>query len=156
MSKTVQKPLRIIQLVFFLGLATFLLSCNSSSSKDEIEPVASEQLTGKQDSIIYRIVIDDEINPSVTRLVNKGIQEAKDLNAAYILLELETYGGLVVDADEIRTSLLNCPIPTIIYIQNNAASAGALISLACDSIYMNPSATIGAAAVVDQSGQVQA
>ena len=156
MSKTVQKPLRIIQLVFFLGLATFLLSCNSSSSKDESEPVASEQLTGKQDSIIYRIVIDDEINPSVTRLVNKGIQEAKDLNAAYILLELETYGGLVVDADEIRTSLLNCPIPTIIYIQNNAASAGALISLACDSIYMNPSATIGAAAVVDQSGQVQA
>ena len=47
---------------------------------------------------------------------------------------------------------LNCPIPVIIYIQNNAASAGALISLACDSIYMNPSATIGAAAVGDQMG----
>ena len=49
----------------------------------------------------------------------------------------------------------NCPIPAIIYIQNNAA-CGALISLACDSIYMNPSATIGAAAVVDQTGEVQA
>ena len=61
-----------------------------------------------------------------------------------------------MDADEIRTDILNCPIPAIIYIQNNAASAGALISLACDSIYMNPSATIGAAAVVDQTGEVQA
>ena len=73
-----------------------------------------------------------------------------------MFIELETYGGLVVDADDLRTDLLNCPIPVISYIQNNAASAGALISLACDSIYMNPSATIGAAAVVDQTGEVQA
>jgi len=56
-------------------------------------------------------------------------------------------------ADSIRTRLLNMPMPTIVYINNNAASAGALISIACDSIYMVKGANIGAATVVNQTGE---
>jgi membrane-bound serine protease (ClpP class) len=43
---------------------------------------------------------------------------------------------------------------TFVFIDNNAASAGALISIACDSIYMSPGASIGAASVVDETGAI--
>ena len=69
---------------------------------------------------------------------------------------MNTFGGTLKEANEIRTMLLECPTPTMVYININAASAGALISIACDSIYMNPAATIGAATVVDAQGEVQA
>lgn len=102
---------------------------------------------------IYVFGIQDEIAPPAVRTTHKGIEEAKRINADYILIELNTYGGLVDAADSIRTKILHCPIPVMVYIKNNAASAGALISIACDSIYMSPGATIGAATVVDQTGQ---
>ncbi len=103
--------------------------------------------------LIYVFNIQDEIAPPVVRTTHKAIEEAKRLNADYILIEMDTYGGLVDAADSIRTKILHCPIPVMVHIKNNAASAGALISIACDSIYMSPGSTIGAATVVDQSGQ---
>jgi membrane-bound serine protease (ClpP class) len=102
--------------------------------------------------IIYQFSIEEEIAPPAVRTTNKAIEEAKRLNANYILIEMDTYGGLVDAADSIRTKILHCPIPVCVFIKNNAASAGALIALACDSIYMSAGATIGAATVVDQSG----
>lgn len=90
----------------------------------------------------------------MTRLTKSAIAEAEKLKAAYLLVNLNTYGGLVADGDEIRTALLKTKIPTIAFIQNNAASAGALISIACDSIYMMPGSTIGAASVVNLEGEL--
>ncbi|MBL7778252.1 MAG: nodulation protein NfeD [Chitinophagales bacterium] len=107
-----------------------------------------------QSNIVYRFQIHDEIGPSVNRLTQKAIAEAEKKKASYILIDLDTYGGLVSDADEIRTALLKTKIPTIVFIRNNAASAGALISIACDSIYMRPGATIGAASVVNEAGEL--
>jgi membrane-bound serine protease (ClpP class) len=66
---------------------------------------------------------------------------------------MNTYGGTVVDADSIRTKILNSQVPIWVFIDNNAASAGALISIACDSIFMRPGANIGAATVVNQTGE---
>jgi membrane-bound serine protease (ClpP class) len=102
---------------------------------------------------IYIFSIQEEIAPPVVRTTHKAIEEAKRINADYILIEMDTYGGLVDAADSIRTKILHCPIPVLVHIKNNAASAGALISIACDSIYMSPGSTIGAATVVDQSGK---
>lgn len=102
---------------------------------------------------IYVFNIKEEIAPPVVRTTHKAIEEAKRINADYILIEMDTYGGLVDAADSIRTKILHCPIPVMVHIKNNAASAGALISIACDSIYMSPGSTIGAASVVDLSGQ---
>jgi membrane-bound serine protease (ClpP class) len=106
------------------------------------------------ENIVYRFSINSEISPSATRLVESAIKQAESRNASFILIELDTYGGLVDDADKIRTMLLRTSIPTIVFIKNNAASAGALISIACDSIYMASGATIGAASVVNQSGEL--
>lgn len=108
---------------------------------------------GKDTTLIYRFQIREEIAPPIVRTVNKALKEAVSLQADYILVEMNTYGGLVDAADSIRTSILKSSIPVIVLIENNAASAGALISIACDSIYMNNGSTIGAATVVDQSGQ---
>lgn len=75
------------------------------------------------------------------------------MKADYILIQMNTYGGLLEIADSIRTAILNTKIPVWVFIDNNAASAGALISIACDSIYMREGANIGAATVVNQTGE---
>lgn len=103
---------------------------------------------------VYHFEIHQEIGPGASRITERAIKAAEDMDADYILLDLDTYGGLVSDADMIRTALLNTEITTIAFIRNNAASAGALISIACDSIYMKSGSTIGAASVVNQEGQV--
>lgn len=83
-----------------------------------------------------------------------AIQEAKNQHADIIFLRLNTFGGELEAADQIRTMLLKAEIPVFVFIDVNAASAGALISIACDSIYMAPGASIGAASVVNQEGEV--
>jgi membrane-bound serine protease (ClpP class) len=57
------------------------------------------------------------------------MEEATELGADVIILHLNTYGGEVSAADSIRTKLLNSPIPVHVFIDDNAASAGALISI---------------------------
>jgi membrane-bound serine protease (ClpP class) len=66
---------------------------------------------------------------------------------------MNTYGGLLDAADSIRTLVLNSKIPVIVFIDNNAASAGALIAIACEKIYMRKGASIGAATVVTQNAE---
>jgi len=83
-----------------------------------------------------------------------GLEKALEADSDYILLDLDTYGGAVDAADSIRSAILRCPVPVAAYINMQAASAGALISIACDSIYMKTGSSIGAATVVDQAGNV--
>ncbi len=103
---------------------------------------------------VYQFDIHQEIGPAMTRLTEKAIAEAEKEKVDFILIDMDTYGGLVSDADAIRTALLRTKIPTIVYIKNNAASAGALISIACDSIFMASGSTIGAASVVNEQGEL--
>lgn len=102
--------------------------------------------------LIYKIDIKKEINNTTRLYLSNGLAEAKNLNADAILLHLNTYGGLVDAADSMRTAILYSPIPVYVFIDNNAASAGALISIACNKIFMRKGANIGAATVVNQTG----
>lgn len=99
------------------------------------------------------IPIKKEINSTTWTYVKKGYTLADSLNADVVLIHMNTYGGQVIFADSIRTKILNSDYRTHVFIDNNAASAGALISIACDSIYMRSGATIGAATVVNQTGE---
>jgi membrane-bound serine protease (ClpP class) len=94
-----------------------------------------------------------EIDPRTNRYTLLALEEAEDIEADLVILELDTYGGAVNDADDIRTRILEFEKPIYVYINKDAASAGALISIACDSIYMAPGASIGAATVVVATGQ---
>lgn len=102
---------------------------------------------------VYVFPIREEIAAPVQRRAKLALEEAKEEKADLIIIHMNTYGGTLESADTIRTMILTSPIPIWVFIDNNAASAGALISIACDSIYMREGANIGAATVVDQSGQ---
>ncbi len=103
--------------------------------------------------LIYKFSIKEEIAPPVWHKTKKAFAEAADMDADIILIHMNTYGGMVETADSIRTTILQSKIPVWVFIDNNAASAGALISIACDSIYMRSGANIGAATVVNQTGE---
>ncbi len=112
------------------------------------------QIVFAQSKQVYQFEIRDNIDPASWRITQRALQKATEANADYILLVLNTYGGQVDMADSIRTALLATPIPTIVFIDHNAASAGALIAIACDRIYMQKGASIGAASVVNQTGDI--
>ncbi len=111
-------------------------------------------LTVSAQQKVYYYAIDDNISKPALRLTERAVKDATEMKADYILLELNTFGGELDAADKIRTLLLNAPMPTMVFINNNAASAGALIAIACDSIYMASGASMGAASVVNQNGEV--
>ena len=102
----------------------------------------------------YVIEIKQDIDKSSCRKLTMGLKEASQIGADYIILHLNTYGGAVDAADSMRTAILHSPIPVVAFIDIQAASAGALISIACDSIYMRNGSSIGAATVVNQNGEV--
>lgn len=113
----------------------------------------SDVNAGERQTLVFKVDIKDEIGPEIWRLVSKSFDEADKAGADYILIDMNTYGGMVVYADSLRSLILNSAIPVWVFIDNNAASAGALISIACDRIYMREGANIGAATVVNQSGE---
>ena len=105
-------------------------------------------------TVFYRIRLDQDIDQSSQRLVTLGLEKAEQAGADYVILDLNTYGGAVNAADSIRSALLRYEKPVVAYVNMQAASAGALISIACDSIYMKTGSSIGAATVVNQTGDV--
>jgi membrane-bound serine protease (ClpP class) len=107
----------------------------------------------ENNKIVYKLNIKSEITPATRRHVSQAFSEARECNADLVLIHMNTYGGTVVDADSIRTQILQSKIPVYVFIDNNAASAGALISIACDGIYMRPGGSIGAATVVNQNAE---
>lgn len=115
--------------------------------------INEEEQMNNQKTLVYKYDMKEEIAPAIWRITQKSFEEAKKIGADYIIIHMNTYGGLLDAADSIRTMILNSTIPVFVFIDNNAASAGALISIACDSIYMRPGGSIGAATVVDQTGQ---
>lgn len=102
--------------------------------------------------LVYKIDIRKEIDNTTRIYLSNGLKEANDLKADAVLIHMNTYGGLVDAADSMRTAILYSPIPIYVFIDNNAASAGALISVACKKIFMRKGANIGAATVVNQTG----
>ena len=96
--------------------------------------------------------IDDNIDPRTNRYTKLLLEEASKSEYDIVVIEMDTYGGAVNDADDIRTRILDFNKPIYVWINKDAASAGALISIACDSIYMSSGASIGAATVVTGDG----
>lgn len=106
-----------------------------------------------KEKLVYKLNIKQEITKATWRQTQQAFDAADSLGADVFLIHMNTYGGTVLDADSIRTKILQSPIPVYVFVDNNAASAGALISIACDSIYIRSGGSIGAATVVNQTGQ---
>jgi membrane-bound serine protease (ClpP class) len=122
---------------------------------DSVNPAiigTSDSLSNKK-TLVYTFAIKDNIAAPTWRITQEAFEEANALDADVVILHLNTYGGEVSSADSIRTKILNAPMPVYVFIDDNAASAGALIAIACDSIYMKAGGKIGAATVVNQTGE---
>lgn len=107
----------------------------------------------KTDARVFVMEINAEIDARMNHYVELALEEAINKEADLVIIEMDTYGGAVNDADDIRTMVLEFEKPIYVFINKDAASAGALISIACDSIYMAPGSSIGAATVVTADGQ---
>jgi membrane-bound serine protease (ClpP class) len=143
--------MRAIFLVLVSFFVLHLSFANQDSNSVVVDTVPEEAINPVDTSSkkrVYKFDVKEEIGPPVWRKMQKAFADAEEWNADLILLHMNTYGGMVIHADSMRTKILNSAIPVWVYIDNNAASAGALISIACDSIYMRKGANIGAATVV--------
>ena len=101
---------------------------------------------------VFVVPIEGMIDNGLARYISRAVKDADENGAGIIIFDIDTFGGLVDAADEIRKSILNANVPTVAFIDKNAASAGALISYAADRIVMVPGASIGAATVVEGAG----
>ena len=127
----------------FLSIAFIVLSVASSSWAQSAKPAKTKVMV---------MDIKDEIDPRMLRYVKLALENAEKIKADYVIIDMDTYGGVLTDAKEIVDLIMDFKKPIWVFINSDAASAGALISIACDSIYMSPGATIGAATVVEGAG----
>lgn len=102
--------------------------------------------------VVYVAQVEGTIDLGLAPYIERVLQEAQDNNAAAVVLQINTFGGRVDAAVQIRDALLKSPIKSIAFIDTRAISAGALISLATNAIVMAPGGTIGAATPVQSSG----
>ncbi len=129
----------IYKITYIFLLISTLLNINVSFSQ-------------KKEVNILLVEIKQNIDPRMNRYTKLMLEEVEKKDYDMIIIEMDTYGGALNDADDIRTRILDFKKPIYSWINKDAASAGALISIACDSIYMSSGASIGAATVVTADG----
>jgi membrane-bound serine protease (ClpP class) len=95
--------------------------------------------------IVYVVPIEGHIDLGLAPFVERVVREAFEAKAAFVILEINTFGGRVDGAVLIRDTLLRARVPTVAFVNKRAISAGALITLAGNQIAMAEGATIGAA-----------
>lgn len=101
-------------------------------------------LAGTEDTV-YVIPVEGTIDAGQAKFIERSYSEAEEMRASMVILEVDTPGGLVEAALQIRDTILHSPVPTTALVKGEAISAGALITLAAEKIAMVPGATIGAA-----------
>lgn len=102
---------------------------------------------------VFVLPVEREIDMQAFYHLRSGLNRATENGADLVVLKLNTFGGALDAADSMRTALRRCPLPTVAFVDPNAASAGALIALSCDSVFMSPQASMGSATVVNGSGE---
>ncbi len=100
--------------------------------------------TQAKPEVVYVLPIEGAIEPGLAQFVERVLQDAESNNAA-VLLEINTFGGRVDAATEIRDLIIRMDVPVISFVRDRAWSAGALITLAAPHVAMAPGSTIGAA-----------
>lgn len=113
---------------------------------------ASPAATGPA-PLVYQIEVAGPIDLGLAPYLERVLADAAAAPAAGIIIRLETPGGRVDAAIRIRDALLGAEVPTFAFVDREAYSAGALVALAANRIYMAPGSVIGAAAPVDVAGQ---
>ena len=99
------------------------------------------------------VPIRTEISSAQFFFLRRALKDAERRNASAIVLDMDTYGGEVKSAIDCMDALMKTKVPTFTFINDKAISAGSMIALATQKIYMVPTAVIGAAAPVMAGGE---
>nr|WP_026073425.1 nodulation protein NfeD [Robertmurraya massiliosenegalensis] len=102
--------------------------------------------------VVYVVPIENSVEKGLSSFLKRGVETAEKENAKAIIFEINTPGGAVDAAGEIGKLFTSTSLKTVSFINKDALSAGAFISLNTDEIYMVPGATMGAAAIIDSEG----
>ena len=116
-----------------------------------LAPAYGRDAIHKGDVVV--VPLHGEISPSLLMFLRRAEKLAESNGASAIVFEMNTYGGRLDAAEEISSVLNHAKIPTYTFIDSNAGSAGALVALATQHIYMAPVSAIGAAAPVLSTGE---
>ena len=104
------------------------------------------------DGPVYVVSISGVIDLGLAPFLARTLDAAEADDAAAVVLDIDTPGGRLDAVLQMRDALLDSPVPTVAFIDRTALSAGALIALSSDDIYVAPGAVVGAATPVDGSG----
>ncbi|GAC1309556.1 MAG: NfeD family protein [Vulcanimicrobiaceae bacterium] len=126
-------------MIGFARLAAFAVAALSGAAG--LAAAASDRDAGR----VVVVPISGTVDAGMAHLVERAVAEANAGHAAALVLDVNTPGGLVSAAFEIRDAMLAAKVPTVAYISQRAYSAGALITLSARTIVMAPGASIGAA-----------
>ncbi|MCH8557992.1 MAG: hypothetical protein LAT84_09225 [Balneolia bacterium] len=140
------------RILFYFGSVMMMLLFGAMVHSQENGSDDADQPAERSNGVVYVVQVEGLVDNGLFRYIERGINLAEEDEAIGLVLHMDTFGGLVDAADKIRKVLLDTDIPTMTFIDRNAASAGALISFATDIIYMAPGSSIGAATVVDGGG----
>jgi membrane-bound serine protease (ClpP class) len=127
-----------------LSLLT-LMSCLVTST------VHAGDIVHKGDVVV--VPLRGEVAPSLLAFLRRAVKTAESNEASAIIFDMNTYGGRLDTATDIVNALNQTKIPTYTFINTNAGSAGSLIAIATQRIYMAPVSAIGAAAPILPTGE---
>lgn len=105
-----------------------------------------------KEKVIYVVPIEETVEKGLLAFLERAVTEAEEANAEAIIFDVNTPGGAVDAAGGIGKLLTGTELKTIAFVNKQALSAGAYISLNTDEIYMVPGSTMGSAAIIDQQG----
>ncbi|MEP6602566.1 MAG: serine protease [Spartobacteria bacterium] len=114
-------------------------------------PTQAREVIHKGDVVV--VEMHGEIAPALFMFIRRAEKAAETNGASAIIFDIDTYGGRLDTAEQITSVLNHATIPTYSFINPNAGSAGALITLATQHIFMAPGSAIGAAAPVLSTGE---
>jgi len=114
-------------------------------------PATASETIHKDDVVV--VPLHGEVSPSLLAFLRRAVKTAESNEASGIVFDMNTYGGRLDTAAEIVNALNQIKIPTYTFINTNAGSAGALIAVATQHVYMAPVSAIGAAAPILPTGE---
>lgn len=102
---------------------------------------------------VYVLPVQGQINTPTFYILRRGLKLAEENGIGTVVIDMDTPGGSLGATLEIMQALTNFGGDVYVYINPEAISAGAFISIATDRIYFHPDGIIGAAEAVAGTGQ---
>ncbi len=108
--------------------------------------------TQEQPGKVYVVPVEGEVGPSMSSFIKRAVSDIPKTADTLIIFEMDTFGGRVDSALQIVDTILNISdAKTMAFVKTKAISAGALIALSCNQLYMKKNTTIGDCAPITYS-----